>query len=250
MFSAVESRRLYRQVADQIRSMIATGELAVGQRLPPERELAEKLAVSRPTIREALIVLEVEGLVHIRMGSGIYVARKHTIQPAQPEREPFEGPFELLQARAIIECAIAEEAAQCATPSHIAVLDENLQQMASVVSDTDAALAVDRAFHTAIAGIVGNAALIRFTGEIYDQRMTPYFEKLASHFEGPDSWTHAMEEHRAIRDAIAANDPAAAKQAMRTHLDRSQKRFSESFGEELFGEDEGRRAAARRNAKI
>ncbi|WFU86266.1 FadR/GntR family transcriptional regulator [Rhizobium sp. CC1099] len=250
MFSAVESRRLYRQVADQIRSMIATGELAVGQRLPPERELAEKLAVSRPTIREALIVLEVEGLVHIRMGSGIYVARKHTVQPAQPEREPFEGPFELLQARSIIECAIAEEAAQRATASHIAVLDENLQQMASVVNDTDAALEIDRAFHTAIAGIVGNAALIRFTGEIYDQRMTPYFEKLASHFEGPDFWTRAMEEHRAIRDAIAANDPAAAKQAMRTHLDRSQKRFSESFGEELFGEDEGGRAAARRNAKI
>ncbi|TCU14436.1 FadR/GntR family transcriptional regulator [Rhizobium sullae] len=248
MFSAVESRRLYRQVADQIRSMIATGELAVGQRLPPERELAEKLAVSRPTIREALIVLEVEGLVHIRMGSGIYVARKHTIQPAQPEREPFEGPFELLQARAIIECAIAEEAAQRATPSHIVVLDENLQQMASVVSDTNAALAVDRAFHTAIAGIVENAVLIRFTGEIYDQRMTPYFEKLASHFEGPDSWTWAMEEHRAIRNAIAANDPAAAKQAMRTHLDRSQKRFSESFGEEFFGEDEGR--AAQRKAKI
>ncbi|APO75857.1 GntR family transcriptional regulator protein [Rhizobium etli 8C-3] len=249
MFSAVESRRLYRQVADQIRSMIATGELAVGQRLPPERELAEKLAVSRPTIREALIVLEVEGLVHIRMGSGIYVARKHTVQPAQPEREPFEGPFELLQARAIIECAIAEEAAQRATPSDIAVLDENLQQMASAVNDTDAALEIDRGFHTAIAGIVGNAALIRFTGEIYDQRMTPYFEKLASHFEGPDSWTRAMEEHRAIKDAIAANDPKAAKQAMRTHLDRSQKRFSESFGEELFRDDEEGRAAARRNAE-
>ena len=250
MFSAVKSRRLYRQVADQIRSMIATGELTVGQRLPPERELAEKLGVSRPTIREALIVLEVEGLVHIRMGSGIYVARRHTVPPAHPEREPFEGPFELLQARAIIECAIAEEAAQRATPSHITALDENLLQMASVVDDTNAVLAVDRAFHTAIAAIVGNAALIRFTGELYDLRMTPYFEKLASHFEGPDSWTRAREEHRIIRDAIAANDPAGAKQAMRTHLEKSQRRFSESFGEELLEEDEGGRTAARRNATI
>jgi DNA-binding FadR family transcriptional regulator len=252
MFSAVEPRRLYRQVADQIRAMIAKGELATGQRLPPERDLADKLGVSRPTVREALIVLEVEGLVHIRMGSGIYVARPQAVQPARPEREPVEGPFELLQARAIIECAIAEEAAMRATPSRIAALDENLQQMASVIDDTNAALAVDRAFHTAIAGIVGNAALIRFTGEIYDLRMTPYFEKLASYFEGPQSWTHAIEEHRAIRDAIAANDPLAAKQAMRAHLDKSQARFSESFGEELVGEDESGRTAAlqRRNPTI
>ena len=77
MFSPVESRRLYRQVADQIRLMIASGELAVGQRLPAERDLAEQLSVSRPTVREALIVLEVEGLVNIRMGSGIYVIRQN-----------------------------------------------------------------------------------------------------------------------------------------------------------------------------
>ena len=77
MFSPVESRRLYRQVADQIRSMIAGGELVVGQKLPAERDLAEQLSVSRPTVREALIVLEVEGLVNIRMGSGIYVVRVH-----------------------------------------------------------------------------------------------------------------------------------------------------------------------------
>ena len=75
MFAAIQPRRLYRQVADQIRTLIESGEFAVGERLPGERELAEKLGVSRPTIREALIALEVEGLVHIRMGSGIYVTR-------------------------------------------------------------------------------------------------------------------------------------------------------------------------------
>ena len=76
MFAAIQPRRLYRQVADQIRTLIESGEFAVGERLPGERELAEKLGVSRPTIREALIALEVEGLVHIRMGSGIYVTRQ------------------------------------------------------------------------------------------------------------------------------------------------------------------------------
>lgn len=91
MFSPVESRRLYRQVADQIRLMIASGELAVGQRLPAERDLAEQLSVSRPTVREALIVLEVEGLVNIRMGSGIYVIRQNAAIVAGAEREPVEG---------------------------------------------------------------------------------------------------------------------------------------------------------------
>ncbi|XAZ21273.1 FadR family transcriptional regulator (plasmid) [Sinorhizobium sp. B11] len=237
MFSAVESRRLYRQVADQIRLMIIRGELAVGQRLPAERDLAEQLSVSRPTLREALIVLEVEGYINIRMGSGIYVTRKHVAKASGRDRESVEGPFELLQARAIIECAISEEAARNAGPQDIAVLDEALRAMSGAVEDARAVLVADRAFHTGIAAIVGNATLLRVTGELFDMRMTPYFEKLASHFEGPVSWRTALEEHRAIRDAIAARDAAAAKAAMRTHLTNSQKRFSESFGEEFSGEE-------------
>lgn len=237
MFSAVESRRLYRQVADQIRLMITSGELAVGQRLPAERDLAEQLSVSRPTVREALIVLEVEGLVNIRMGSGIYVVRQHSVAAAPTEPEPVEGPFELLQARAVIECAIAEEAAKAATPADIAALDDALNSMRGLVGDPSAVIAADRAFHTGIAAIVRNAALIRVTGEMFDMRMTPYFEKLASHFEGPATWLSALEEHQAIRDAIAAGDPDAAKAAMRAHLAMSQKRFSESFGEEFPGEE-------------
>jgi len=246
MFSAVESRRLYRQVADQIRLMIIRGELAVGQRLPAERDLAEQLSVSRPTLREALIVLEVEGYINIRMGSGIYVTRKHVAEASGRDRESVEGPFELLQARAIIECAISEEAARNAGPQDIAVLDEALRVMSGAVEDARAVLVADRAFHTGIAAIVGNATLLRVTGELFDMRMTPYFEKLASHFEGPVSWRTALEEHRAIRDAIAAGDAAGAKAAMRTHLTNSQKRFSESFGEEFSGE-EGRGHAAAPN---
>ncbi|MDC9812098.1 FadR/GntR family transcriptional regulator [Rhizobium binxianense] len=247
MFSPVESRRLYRQVADQIRLMIASGELAVGRRLPAERDLAEQLSVSRPTVREALIVLEVEGLVNIRMGSGIYVVRQHAADVAGAEREPVEGPFELLQARAIIECAIAEEAAGRARPENIALLDETLMRMSGVVNDASAVLAADRAFHTGIAAIVGNATLIRVTGEMFDMRMTPYFAQLASHFEGPGTWRSAVDEHRAIRDAIAAGDAAGAKAAMRAHLTMSQKRFSESFGEEFSGEEE--RSRSKRPAK-
>ena len=231
MFSVVESRRLYRQVADQMRMLIERGEFAPGSRLPAERELAERLAVSRPTVREALIVLEVEGFVHIRMGSGVYVAALSP--PIAPKSAgEAEGPFELLRARAVVECAIAEEAAGMARPDDIAGLDDILARMAVSLEDRGQALALDREFHVAVAGIIGNGTLNRFVCNIHDLRLTPYFEKLASYFENPLTWRAAMEEHRAVRDAIAAADPQAARAAMRVHLDRSQLRLSESFGEE------------------
>lgn len=233
MFSVVESRRLYHQVADQMRSLIDRGIFAVGSRLPAERELAELLAVSRPTVREALIVLEVEGRVHIRMGSGVYVSspKKVDVDPLPPEAQT-EGPFELLRARAIVECAIAEEAARVVRPDQIVVLDANLARMNTSLEDRSMALALDRDFHIAVAAIIDNGTLNRFVGKIHDLRMTPYFEKLASYFENPQTWRAALEEHRAVRDAIAARDPQAARAAMRAHLDQSQIRLSESFGEE------------------
>ena len=70
---SIEPRRLYRQIADQIRTLVRSGEFPAGSRLPPERDLARQLGVSRPSVREALIALEVEGLVEVRIGSGIYV---------------------------------------------------------------------------------------------------------------------------------------------------------------------------------
>ncbi|MCX8998322.1 FadR family transcriptional regulator [Rhizobiaceae bacterium BDR2-2] len=237
MFVALEPRRLYRQVAEQIRALIETGELKAGAKLPAERELSERFGVSRPTIREALIVLEVEGHLHIRMGSGVYVRRKPRAPSDAAPAEDSDGPFEILQARCLIESGIAEEAARLSGPEHIARLDAILGRMEAVLGDATTALACDRAFHTAITDIIGNSALNRFTGLIYDKRMTPYFEKLASYFEGPHTWRLALEEHRVIRDAIAAGDPAAAREAMRRHLVLAQTRFSESFGEEPARED-------------
>lgn len=232
MFVALEPRRLYRQVAEQIRALIEAGELKRGTRLPPERELAERFAVSRPTVREALIVLEVEGHIQIRMGSGVYISQKHEGSGELRQLEDTEGPLEILQARCLIESAIAEEAARRVTPAGLQRIDATLQRMARSLDEPEVALGCDRDFHTAIADIIGNSALKHFTGLIYDSRMSPYFTKLASYFEGPHTWKLALEEHHIIRDALATGDPAAAREAMRSHLTLAQKRFSESFGEE------------------
>jgi DNA-binding FadR family transcriptional regulator len=214
--AVIQSRRLYRQIADQLRQLIDDGEYSVGSRLPTERELAEKLGVSRPTVREALIALEVEGRLRIRVGSGIYV-----IEPAPtpfiPTNPPIEGSFEILRARAFVESALAEEAARRAKPADVARLDRVLAQGKRRQRSRDEYLVFDRSFHTAIAETLDNAVLVRFVGELFDLRINPYFEQLARHTEDQSFRTLAHGEHIAIRNAIAAGDPQGARAAMHHH---------------------------------
>jgi DNA-binding FadR family transcriptional regulator len=230
--AAVAPRRLYRQIAEQLRQLIDEGEYPVGSRLPTERELADKLGVSRPTVREALIALEVEGRLRIRVGSGIYVIEQQpTAQApnAQPGG-PIEGPLELLRARAFVESAVAEAAAGRAQPDDVARLDEILAEVEHTQSG-DALIALDRRFHIAIAATLDNAVLVRFVGELFDLRINPYFAQLARHIENAATWKVTHLEHRAIRDAIAAGDPACAETAMHRHLDAAHRRFCRDFGE-------------------
>lgn len=246
---AVEARRLYRQIADQLRSLIERGEYAVGSRLPTERELADQLKVSRPTVREALIALEVEGRVRIRVGSGIYVTEPADSAPALAAAV-IEGPFELLRAREFLESAIAEQAARVATKDDIARIDAALVAMENVAHPGEASMVHDRAFHVAIAGCLGNAVLVRVVGELFDQRLNPYFAQLAHYFENPSTWRTALDEHRAVRDAIAARRPMTAHDAMRDHLAHSQERFAQNFGAETgAGAPAARKRVARSGAQ-
>jgi DNA-binding FadR family transcriptional regulator len=228
--AAIEPRRLYRQVADQLRQLIADGEYPVGSRLPTERELAEKLGVSRPTVREALIALEVEGRLRIRVGSGIYVA-DHAPAAVITPHQPIEGSFEILRARAFVESAVAEEAARQASAADVARLDSVLAEGKRRRRSRDEYLIHDRGFHTTIAAMLGNAVLVRFVGEMFDLRMNPHFEQLARHTEDASFTKLAHAEHVMIRDAIAAGDPAKARAAMHEHLQRSHQRFARDFGE-------------------
>jgi DNA-binding FadR family transcriptional regulator len=231
---AIEPRRMYRQIADQLRQLIDAGEYPVGGRLPSERELAEALGVSRPSVREALIALEVEGRVRISVGSGIYVTDRPKVLPIAAETFA-EGPFELLRARETVEGAIAAEAARLITPNDVAALDDVLGRMRASQQPNSAAngalIALDREFHVIIAAVLGNAVLTELVGYLFDQRINPYFTQLASYFESPETWAQALAEHQAVRDAIVSRNSEAAREAMRTHLSNSQERFSRSFGD-------------------
>src|ERR1700675_4665580 len=120
---AVDNRRLYRQIADQIAALIEKGEYAAGQRLPPERDLAKQLGVSRPSVREALIALEVEGYVEVRVGSGVYVVGRGGGARAEPLSAD-SGPFELIKARWLIEAECAALAARQATKAQVRAIEE------------------------------------------------------------------------------------------------------------------------------
>ena len=110
-------------------------------------------------------------------------------------------------------------------------MDVVLDRMAGQDHPNRTTIELDRRFHTTVAAMLDNAVLVRVVGELFDQRMNPYFERLSSYFEDRETWQAALEEHRAVRDAIAAGDPAAARAAMREHLERSQSRFAqEGFG--------------------
>lgn len=211
----VESRRLYRQIAEQLRQLIDNGEYPIGGRLPSERELADSLGVSRPSIREALIALEVEGLVRINVGSGIYVIGTSASDFGRSAAEiSLDGPFEVLHAREVVESSVAAEAAALAGPRHVEALDRILRRMEQCQGRNDSWIALDREFHVTIGGILENGVLVRFVGEIFDLRINPYFERLASYFEDENTWRQALAEHRVIRDAIAAGDAEAARRAI------------------------------------
>src|SRR3954469_5567230 len=120
----IETQRLYQQAAEQIGDLIRRREIGAGQRLPSERDLARRLGVSRPVVREAMVALEIAGLVEIRTGSGIYV-RGGTQPFALPDIAP--SPFELIAARRMIEPEIAYAAAAAASPGELGEIAEALE---------------------------------------------------------------------------------------------------------------------------
>ncbi len=224
----VESKRLYRQIAEQLRGLIGAGEYPLGSRLPPERDLAVQLGVSRPSVREALIALEVEGLVEVRMGSGIYVK---ALDAPRGGVGAALGPFDIIRARALVEAELAALAARACTPALLKKLRAGVKAMEEDIARGVMPIRGDREFHLALAEASGNAALLRVVTELFDERNNPLFEQLGRHFENAKSWRCAVTEHRVVMRAVAAGEVAAARRAMQTHLQNSHDRFAAALVE-------------------
>jgi DNA-binding FadR family transcriptional regulator len=226
---AVEPRRLYLQIADQIRSLIEAGVVARGARLPAERDLAKQLKVSRPSLREALIALEVEGLLDVRVGSGIYVTRPGAPAAHGEALANASGPFEVIHARWLIEGECAALAARHATPGQLRAMREAHARMEEAAEKEPNPLDADRLFHVRLAEASGNSALVLLVQTLWDQRIGPLYRTLESKHEHAGMAAYALREHQAIIAAIARRDPAGARAAARHHMDMAKKRYSKDW---------------------
>jgi GntR family uxuAB operon transcriptional repressor len=218
----VEPRRLYRQIADQIAGLIDSGEFARGSRLPAERELAALLGVSRTSVREAVISLEIAGLVEVRVGSGIFVTAAALAPQAPADKGP--GPFELLSARKLIEGEISALAARAAQPEDLAAMRGAVERMTRHVDDHAIREQADRDFHLAIAKASGNSSLELVVEGLWNQR-AELFGRLQRHFHTEALARQTIRDHAAILAAISRRDADAARSAMHRHIGRVVREF-------------------------
>jgi GntR family transcriptional regulator, hexuronate regulon transcriptional repressor len=211
--------RLYQQVVEKLAATITAREYAIGDRLPAERELATLYGVSRPTIREAIIALEIEGIVEARTGSGVYVIAVPTTEGVKLEMDV--GPFELTEARLLIEGEAAALAATLIAPGELQRLDELLLEMAEENKQREGAgVVADREFHQIIADATRNSAISAVIESLWTIReRSPQCVRLFTKTRAK-GFLPVVDEHRAIVDALRAHDSTAARAAMRNHLKR------------------------------
>ncbi len=241
----VDTDRLYRKIARQLSDLIAAGEFKPGQRLPSERDLAQQLGVSRPSVREALIALEIEGKVEVRVGAGVFVIGPHSAPDSSLDEEG-EGPFELLDARSAVEGETAALAARQATPAEVAEIKAAVEELAHLSNADPQNDAVDRRFHLAIARATHNGALVWVVQMLWDQGRGTMWRRMEKHFQTPALRAATIRDHRAIFKAIEARDGRRARSAMHHHLARVARDLA--AGWELAKQDRPKKARARRVA--
>ncbi|MXO64507.1 FadR/GntR family transcriptional regulator [Altericroceibacterium endophyticum] len=211
----VHQDRLYKDVAKWLMEEIAAGKYPVGAKLPAERELALQYSVSRPTVREAIIALEVRGLVEVRIGSGAYVCQA----PVELVGEGFDvSAIELTEARLLIEAETAALAATQISDDEVETLETIVRQIEVENLTPGGAEEADAAFHHTIAAITRNNALIEAVDRLWSLRRTSPEAALLHEKARTANIKPVVEEHTRILDALKARDPAAARNAMRAHL--------------------------------
>ncbi|MBR9726386.1 FadR/GntR family transcriptional regulator [Shewanella intestini] len=208
----MKNRRLFWRIVEKIEQAITQGEYVVGSRLPPERELAEKFDVSRPTIREAIIALEVRERVEVKTGSGVYVVNHNHDE----EVDQNINAFELTQARALVEGEIAALAANSITDEELSQLHHTLVMM----EDKEYIEEADQMFHHIISQSTRNGALIKVFDSLWALRASS--PSIIDDYNMVCSTDNrkTMAEHTAIYQALSMHDASEARNAMHQHFNR------------------------------
>jgi DNA-binding FadR family transcriptional regulator len=228
LLSRVSVGRISEVIVDQIRLLIRSGQLTAGDRLPSERELCERFGVSRVTVREALRVLEANGLVDIRVG-----ARGGAFVTAPSSRMVGEGiadlislsslsALEVTEARMVFELGLVCERA---TEEDIAALYEICDRSSAALDSGDYPLTLSAEWHSRFARSSHNRAIALLAESLHDPMIRSLQEARST---APSHGQHGVEEHRALVDAVAARDVERATELMRVHLTRTASRVSGS----------------------
>ncbi|TDO46259.1 GntR family transcriptional repressor for pyruvate dehydrogenase complex [Kribbella sp. VKM Ac-2527] len=207
--------RLYEQVAEQISAWIADNGLRAGDRLPPERELAGRLGVSRATLSQALVALEVIGVVVVRHGDGtVLTERARTAPVIEAIRAHADRLPEIIEARDALETKLAALAAARRTEDDLVAIRAALTEMERDIEAGGRGVEGDERFHGAVTTAARSELLAQMMAAIHDLIRETRIESLSQPGRPRDS----LAGHRKVADAIAAGDPDAAAQAMHDHV--------------------------------
>jgi len=212
--------RLYQAVARRLEQAIESGVYSPGERLPSERDLAEQLGVSRPVVREAVIVLQSRGMLQVRHGAGVFVQPKAEVTGSFG-MDSDVGPFEVIESRRLLEGEIAALAAELIDDKQIAELESLLRRIGDKRLDGAARELADRTFHIALARVTGNDVLVNIVETLWDMR---YQSPLCAYFFGrarEAGIEPAVNEHRLVLNSLKTRDAEGARKAMRDHLTRA-----------------------------
>jgi len=223
-FQKVTPEKLSTAVTRQIEKLILRGILRPGERLPSERDLAEKLAVSRPSLREAVAELQDKGLLASKVGSGIYVADVlgNAFSPALTRlfAEHNEAVFDYVAFRRDMEGLAAERAARLASDTDLKVIDAIFSKMekAHLKGDPDKEASLDAEFHMAIIEASHNVVMLHMLRSMFQLLRDGVFYNRQAMFRQRTTRVALLDQHRAINDAIQARDPDSARAAVAQHL--------------------------------
>lgn len=218
-FEPVRKTKVYTEVAAQIQRLIADGRLKPGDRLPPERELAEVFGVSRTSVRDAIRVLETQGLVEPRHGEGTVVREIPIDAIVKPLADALAATkdltADLFDMRKMLEPPLARAAALRATAEDVRALEEIVERQARRVAGGEIAIEEDNAFHYRIATAAKNRVVLR----TIDVLMDLLRESRVRSLHGPGRSEKSLAGHRRILDAIRRRDADGAAEAMRAHIE-------------------------------
>lgn len=215
-FVRVARPRLYEVLVEQLLGYIASAGLGPGDLLPAERDLAERMGVSRATMSQALVALEVLGVIDVQHGTGAVLVYRPSVASVLKElREHRDRMPEIVEARSTLEVKLASLAAERRSDEDLAAINEALETMAAEIAGGHRGTSGDELFHQAIAAAAHSsilASMMSFISELVRET------RLAS-LGQPGRPERSLASHRAIAEAIAAGNPEAASQAMQAHID-------------------------------